>query len=386
MQRLFRNLNFYTLLFTCALLIASHTLTGENINRSDIKTASSKDFDIGATDQKSIRIAIALTNRASEICRKYFTDFPESFPQKITLLLDSENTSQGRSFEIANEAGGFVNLRVFWNESLDLETTCLAVMDALLQRYLHYQKGTTDTTYRLAWPVEALSAELYLKLRPAQIEHYRSVISLNSTLSVDEFLTNSTSNVSNLPSAYLFLKALNNEEFNRRQIAFILSRALNARPVKDGLLKYIPELDLTDTNPLEIWWQTAQKSFAKTSNQSLQPIEASKQWLDAIVDFSTIKNEKGDSMKIKNFRDLWRLRSAPAVRDSVIARRDSLIAGLLYVNPIYHNNAQSLGLIFEAIIEEKREYEFTKHLINYLNDRDAANNLQRLTQKTLAQP
>jgi hypothetical protein len=56
------------------------------------------------------------------------------------------------------------------------------------------------------------------------------------------------------------------------------------------------------------------------------------------------------------------------------------------VNPIYHNNAQSLGLIFEAIIEEKREYEFTKHLINYLNDRDAANNLQRLTQKTLAQP
>jgi hypothetical protein len=91
-------------------------------------------------------------------------------------------------------------------------------------------------------------------------------------------------------------------------------------------------------------------------------------------------------MKIKNLRDLWRLRSAPAVRDSVIARRDSLIAGLLYVNPIYHNNAQSLGLIFEAIIEEKREYEFTKHLINYLNDRDAANNLQRLTQKTLAQP
>lgn len=386
MRRLFIKIKFCIVPLACLMLIATHTRADENIKRGDMKIASSQDFDIGATDQKSLRTALSLTNIASEICRKYFPDFPAAFPQKITLLLDTEKIPQEQSYEITKEGGGFINLRLFWNESLDLETTCLAIMDALLQRYLYYQNGTTDTSYRRAWPVEALSVEFYLKLRPAKIEHYRRIITSKSTPLVDEFLINQTTQVSNMPAACLFLKTLTNENFNRRQIAFILSRALYGRSVKDGLLKYIPALDFNKTEPLENWWQSAQRSFANKKSQSLRSIDATREWLDAIIDFSTIKNKKGDSMKIKNLRDLWDMRSNPAVLDSVTRRRDSLIAGLLYINPVYHNNAQSLGLIFEAIIDNQREYIFTKHLINYLNDRDVASNLQRLTQRTLANP
>lgn len=380
---LLKRRNFYTFGLVCFLFYATHSLHGQNVNSSEIKTASSKDFEIGATNQKSLRVAISLTNLASDICRKYFPDFPDTFPQKITLLLDTQNTSSARSFDIKKEGGGFVRLRIYWNESLDLETTCLAVIDALIQRYLHYRSGIIDTNPRKAWPIEALSAELYLKLRPAKIEYYRSTIESKAAPNVDKFLANQDTNKENLPFAYIFLKALGNEDFNRQQIAFIITRAIYGKPLKNGLLKFIPKLDFNSAKPLENWWQLAQKSFVDTNRQSLQSIEASKQWLDEIINFDTIKNEKEESVQIKNLRDLWNLRSLPAVYDLVVERHDALIEGLLYVNPVYHNNARSLGLIFEAIIEKKREYEFTKYLVNYLNDRDTANNLLQLTQKTL---
>ena len=117
---------------------------------------------------------------------------------------------------------------------------------------------------------------------------------------------------------------------------------------------------------LEPWWQ---EQFIAELSVRLEPFEGlttSRDWLAALSDVSGI--EGLEAVGDLSLRDLWSLREDAALRAALTARVEIIRLGLSRVNPAYFNSAQSLGALYETVLEGERSFEFVAALTRFLGD------------------
>ena len=73
------------------------------------------------------------------------------------------------------------------------------------------------------------------------------------------------------------------------------------------------------------------------------------------------------------------------MREILTARRDLIGLRMARVNPVYYNTAHSLALLYDAVLEGRRNHEFIFALTKFLSDLEDMKRLHRLTMQILDQ-
>jgi hypothetical protein len=348
-----------------------------------IKTQTNAYFEIVGTDNKSVQTIGQLSRASLEVCGKYLKGIPANLPQRVTILLDSKFKPEGKPYVLTLEAGGFVTLRLAWNESFSLEAACHAMTEALLLRYVYYHHGKSAPSQMRAWVATGLGQKLFLKFRPAQLEYYQKRLPELKSQSVQLIIEATGGEPCEGVAAYWFFKALESSGLKRRAIADAVEAAL----VGQSIAKTLPLMpDLPIPEALEDWWQTSIDNFTGQTRGAVDTMEASRRWLEALSKVQGITGEGEGASPVRDLRELSIREIDADLKTIIAARRNLLLGGMLRVNPIYYNAAQSLGKLYEQILAEEKGYRMTATLIDYLNDLSGAERMQALVDKALSEP
>ena len=221
---------------------------------------------------------------------------------------------------------------------------------------------------------------LFLRLRPALLESYYQDISQLDSSTVKEVLSASRVNGCDSIAAFSLVKAVDFLISNQKKTALILESALIGNFNEKELL---PCGDNDAGGANTEWWKAGVVSLSERCQGAVDSMEASRLWMEGMADMRQFAKASGKENP-SNLRELGKYGTNEPLREMVAERRSAVLGGLLRVNPLYFNAAQSLGRFYEQIIYGDPGFHRTRTLIDYLNDLNAAIRMQMLAEEAIS--
>jgi hypothetical protein len=335
-------------------------------------------FEVVGYGYRPVAFVLDLGAFIADRCASAF-ELPPAYPQRILVsLLPPDVFGAGGSWRLRLEQGGFVSLDLHWDASLEMESLCRGLTAALLARQAIFLHGPGGTAALREWTVSATSTDAYLSLRPAM----RSA--LLEALAAGQGTPPALKEVLGGPAAsrglsgtgragYWFAGALRASGWSAAEINALLRAGLAGR---DAYPLFAARMKARDeTFEPEIWWNESLARLRDAPTDGIEDLADSRRWIAEMARFEV---ETG------NLRLLWGERHNPELRDRVEARLELLLLRMTRVNPAYHNAAQSLGELFETVLEAEAPHRFTRALARFLGDFEDARRLEEDVEKALA--
>jgi hypothetical protein len=126
---------------------------------------------------------------------------------------------------------------------------------------------------------------------------------------------------------------------------------------------------------LEDWWVAKMQEMLSREYEMVESMETTRLWLEALADFSQPIKIGEEEVEL-NLRSLWKYRDSEAVRELIGARYEILRLRLARANPAYYNPVQSLGTLYEILLQEDSAFRYIHALTIYLSDWEDAKDMQ----------
>lgn len=372
-------LRFIGMLLTAPLV----AFASPEVSLDSITLDSSPYFEVAGTDRVSVHLVGQLGRESARVCAAHMDLLPPSFPQKVTVLLSQNpaNNSTDHYSNLTIEEGGFVTLRILWNANTDLRAVCHAMTEALLLRAVYYRYGMSSVDNLSAWVIAGLGESLFLRLRPSLLEYFdQDILQLDSS-TVKEVLNASRSSGCDSIAAFSLVKAVDFLVSNHKKAAQILESALIGNFDEKELIAL--QGDNYEGVANAEWWKVGVVSLSERYQGAVDSMEASRLWMEGMADMSQFI-DASSKQSPGNLRELGKYGTNEHLREMVAERRTAVLGGLLRVNPLYFNAAQSLGRFYEQIIYGDPGFHRTRTLIDYLNDLNAAIRMQMLAEDAIS--
>lgn len=365
-----------SLLLTIQYVLHGEAAESQGAPNLELKSHEGPYFDIVSADHRSISYTSDLTSYIAEISERLFAEVPDSFPQKILISLRPEGFIPFETaYVIQTRSGGFVNLDVAWTDELELETYIRALSHAYLIRYAMYLENGRSVGQLPEWLLSALTGEVYLSLRPAQMTTYLQDLQTRQSKNVIEVLAEAAEfKEPDLGRwGYWLLSGLNEARPKGDLLARITQAALLGRDVKRNLNEYIQPLNF-NLPPIDLWgwWLTFIEAHREADVELFESLDSS---MLALFELSAFSMEQGGQSQTLLLEELWPVREQPEVRKTIEARLQLLRLRLALVNPAYHNSIVTLGTLFEVLLESEQESEYREALREFMNEFEGAKRL-----------
>lgn len=350
-----------------------------------VHTDRSAYFETVGMNRSSVYTVAEVGRACAKICDEFLMELPVSFPQRITVLLDESiaQSTSAKAYTLSIAEGGFVTLRIFWNEELTLDALCHAMMEAFLLRYVHYKYGRQATSGMRAWVIAGLGQKCLVRYRPAETESLAVNLPELDRKIVAGTLGLSASEPCDRIVAYLLFVSFLELKLKRDERRELLEFALTGGSIESELNKRRPVVLNSDE---ALWWEVGIESFVHKHKGAIDSMEVSRQWLEGLANMEAFSKDTANASSKPNLRELGVHAVDTAILTEIKARQGVLLAGMLRVNPLYYNAAQSLGRYYEQILYGDPGFRRTATLIDYLNDLNAAQRMQALVERALMTP
>ena len=359
----------------------------EDSNNQAFRSIRGPYFEVVGLDYASVSAVNQLAEKVAETCGQYMSKLEHSYPRRIMVALrPMHSTQEGADYIVRQGEAGFFRVDFRWGPQLEMETVCRGLTEAFVKRYAHSHYGPKAPQHIKYWPISALAAQTYLNLRPSQIASYIEELSGASlpdltaliALPYGEAIQQGTGR-----EGYWVLNCLRRDGRKIRDISRMMEMAIAGLDVTAKLELLIQPLSLdVAAITLQNWWDSQIAELFQRDHEVYESMEVSLTWIEQIADFDAYRS-KGHAFK--NLRDLWGLRHEAEMREILTARRDLIGLRMARVNPVYYNTAHSLALLYDAVLEGRRNHEFIFALTKFLSDLEDMKRLHRLTMQILDQ-
>lgn len=343
-------------------------------------------FEVVGTDNRSVSFVDTLGESVVELCASYLRVGSHEFPQRIFVALrPEEHVEFDGAYQISTGARGQVSLDFRWHGSLNLETVCRALTEAYIVRYANFNYGPGASERIRYWAMSALSSQSYLSLRPAQQGQYiqetrqAELFKVSSLLSLEWGI--GREGELSPRQGYWVLYALRQCGLLRSDIGVLLDRAVAGRDVSVALKEAIQSPDADQqTSTLDSCWQRLMVEYLSQDTEHYESLNGSRVWIAELANFDLYRASGGE---LNNLMGLWTQRDNQALRAILTARREIIALRLERVNPAYFNSAQSLGALYEIVLNSNRRFEFIRAVTTYLGDWEDTKRLHDMTDELL---
>ena len=349
-----------------------------------IRTTRNDYFEIAALDVRSLSYVNELSTFTAEIAGRYLSRKGMAFPQPILVTLRPQAYVKfSGDFHIRIGPRNAVELDIKWYKGLTLTSCCRALSEALLTQYTLFNYGSVGLSRLRAWPVTALTYEVYVSLRPATFSHLVNQVREHSAQELTTVLKLKNLNMLNLdiPYGYWALKALKAQAINRRIIRGLFQRALGGEDISDVL---IAELNTgrEELIDLDTWWNEILESLVSSDYEVVETMTDSRLWLSEMAQFPDTIEVDTEKYSL-NLRSIWEYRAYPPVRTLISARRDILGLRMERINPAYYNSAYSLSKVFDSLLNDDEPHKYLHSLTTFLSDWEDVKDMQKIIEDTI---
>ncbi|CAI8261410.1 MAG: Uncharacterised protein [Opitutia bacterium UBA7350] len=346
---------------------------------------SSAYFEIVGMDRKSVYIIGQIGQASVKVCNRYSNILPKSFPQRVTVILDTSlaNLPNQKSYQLTVKKGGFVELYIGWHEEIELNEICQAIMEALLIRAVYYRYGPSAVKDIPPWVVAGLSESLFIRFKPALMDAYALKLSDLSSKEVEAVFNATDKEMCDSIVALAVFAGIESIISNDEVFTQILDLSLKGVPIQERLISVFRASNPESADML--WWEQGVRSLCFRHRGAVDTMEASRLWLKELANMDAFVDRRSGAT-IRNLRELAQYGDDEQIREIIRGRRSKIMSGMLQVNPLYYNVAQSLGQFYEQILFEEPGFKRTTTLVNYLNDLNSAQLMQSLVVDALLDP
>ena len=346
-----------------------------------VLTTGNDYFEIAALDFRSLSYVNELSTFSAEIAARYLDRKGMAYPRPILVTLRPQAyVNFSGDYHIRIGLRNAVELDIKWHEGLTLKSCCHALCEALLKQYTLFNHGPERLSRLRAWPVAALSYEVYLGLRPATFSNLVNRAREQNSPRLETVFQLTYQGMSNLDISYGYwaLEAMKAQGINRRIIRDFFQGALSGEDIS-GL--FLAELN-TAVRPvipvdLETWWEEILETLINRDYEVVETMTDSRLWLAEFAQFPATIEFENDKYSL-NLRSIWKYRAYPAVRTLLSARRDILVLRMTRINPAYYNSAYSLLKVFNCLLNGEDFHKYLHSLTAYLSDWEDVKDMQEI--------
>lgn len=371
------------------LLLLGAWMLGQGVLRGApaLRSMGNERFEIVGLHLRSVTYVNELSLVVAAVAERYLDREGLAFPLPILVSLrPGEHVNFEGDYRIRIEARSAVQLDIRWEADMTLEMTCRAMADALLVQYSLYNHGQKAPEALRAWPVDALARETYYSLRPAESASLREGLRKAELPALATLLVSRRSSPGSVAGGYGYtlVEAMKMGGLERRIVRGLFQQAVAGLDVGEALTAAIqPTAPTVEPLPLAFWWGEQMAAMLGRDYEVVESMEVSRLWLAALAAFDEpVSLESGD-LKL-NLRSIRAHRNRPEVREWVEARYEILRLRIARINPAYYNSAQSLGVLFEALLEEAPPHEYLHALTRYLSDWEDTKAMQALVEEKIS--
>lgn len=340
----------------------------------EVRSLSNAQFETVGLDFRSVSYLDELSLFIVQIAERHLEGESLDFPLPILVSLrPEEHVDFEGNYRIRIAERGAVHLDIRWEASLSLEQTCRALVEALVVQYAVFNLGPDSLSQIRAWPVEALSTEVYLALRPAMFVELLAdtQVDQNSSLTVvsEEMLSGAKRDSS---AGYWLMQVINAQSTSQSIDRDIFRAAVAGADVEGALVSAFLPNELTTGQD---WWAGEMKSLLGRDYEALESMQISRAWIEPLTRFDQVIELETGEVQL-NLRSLWTHREDPLVRSLIQARYEILRLRISRVNPAYFNTARSLGLLYESLLKESAYHTYVHTLAVFLSDWEDTKDMQ----------
>ena len=353
--------------------------------QSGLRTLRNPHFEMVGLDLRSVNFVNELSIIAIQMSERYLDRAGLAYPTPILVNLRPEEHFEFEGdYRISLGARGSVQLDLRWEDSLTLERTCYLLTEALLVQYAIYNHGPGSEAEVPLWPISALSSEIYFRLRPSVFVDRVALAQEAALPSPAEILAAHPEAPDGATYGFWLLQALKARVADRSAIRGLFQLSLTGTDITEALTSVVQSQVPTDESiTLDAWWGSQMEVLLDREYEMVESMETTKGWLQALADFSQpFELEEGDTEL--NLRNLWKHRESPVVRKLIEARYEILKLRLVRANPAYYNAAQSLGALYEILLQEESAHRYVFALTIYLSDWEDAKRMQEKVESVLS--
>ncbi len=346
-----------------------------------LRIASNEYFEVVGLDLRSVSYVNELSRFTVEIAERYLDREGLAFPTPILISLrpDEHADFEGDSRLRLAERGS-VQLDVRWEDSMTLERSCQVICEALLVQYAVYNYGFEAVSRLRAWPVSALSHDVYFSLRPSNLIELLNRSRENEVPLLTAVLESSQADMGAAGAGsafgYWLLQAMKGSSLPRITVRRLFQQAVAGIDVEEALASAVqapePTAELVSG---QTWWQGQMDALLGQEYEVIESMDISHGWLVNLARFDTPLMLESEAVTL-NLRSLWMHRAQPEVREMVQARYEILRLRMARINPAYYNSARSLGVLYEGILKDASSHKYLHSLVIYLSDWEDAKDLQ----------
>lgn len=374
---------FYRILIFCSigLLSICHQSSGE-----DLAVAEGLHFDIVGLDRPSVYFVDTLTEHILLMAERYLGPQPESFPQRILVVLQKgETLTDHENYQLTIEPGGFVRVDFNWNKNLKYPELCRGLVDAYLARLAILYHGYDAPAEVKAWIVSALALKSYISLRPSVYQAWCESFLKTSAFPIPSFEETAFEKRGTAPGieAFFFMTALRSTGFSTDALQGLCRSAVKGVNIEAGLNELISDSEQNKgLSKIDLWWEEVISDLGSQSSDHYDSLKTSEEW---IRELSKVVDLMDSNIELKSLKGLWSFRNNEFLRFSLQVRLGRIAGRIERVNPVYLNAAQSLGVLYEEVLMGQQRHLFNDALIRFLGDMGDATRLHGAIDSALSE-
>lgn len=347
--------------------------------QNNLQSAGNPQFEIVGLHGRSVNYVDDLSRQVVMVAERYLNRRNLQFPQRILISLKpAEYVDFEGDYTVRIKERGFVNLDLRWEASLSLLTTCRAISEALLVRHSILIYGRVGADFLPKWPATSIGTKAYLSLRPAQASQLADWLDAEATPRIEDLLRRNWAERMEDFNGYALLAAMEQSGIERKKVRSLMARSISGENISEALAPLI-QPDDSDAESLQVngWWRAAFSSLLIPAAESMETMEDSRAWIEALSDFSNTE------YKAFNLSQLWDERENKGLRQLIEARYEILRLRIIRVNPAYFNAARSLGALFETYLSGEKRHQYVHQLTGFLGDFEDSKELEEAVVEAL---
>ena len=355
----------------------------------DLRSMGNDHFDVVGLHLRSVSYVNELSAYTVRIAERYLPTKGLAFPSNILISLRPEaNVDFEGDYRIRIAERGSVQLDILWEDSMTLERICYVISEALLVQYSVFNHGIEAANQLRSWTISALANDVYLTLRPAKFVDLMKTAQEAEVSELNGILEPSRSGAA-VPSAwgYWLMQTMKLGKLERTVLRGLFQQAIAGIDIEEALAAAIwasqPTAELL---PVQTWWEHQLGFIFGQEYEIVETMEVSREWLAKLGRFDTQLNLESQEAKVElklDLRAIWMYRAKSEVRELIRARYEILRLRMARINPAYYNTAQSMGVLFESILNDELAYKYLHSLTVYLSDWVDAQEMQESLENIL---
>ena len=350
----------------------------------NLRSASSEHFEVVGLDLRSVSYVNELSLYTVQIAERYLKREGLAYPIPILISLrPDEHVDFEGDYRITLAERGSVQLDIRWEDSMTLERSCQLICEALIVQYAVYNHGFDAASRLRAWPVAALSRAVYSSLRPATFIELLNRTRESELPLLSTVLEPLQSDPVDAAFGYWLLQVMNSGRIERSTVSSLFQQAVAGLDIEEALTMAVQSQEPTaELVTGEAWWMGQMAALLGREYEVIETMDISNAWLAALARFDTPLTLESEE-PVPNLRSLWQHRARPEVQELVQARYEILRLRMLRINPAYYNPARSLGVLYEAILNDVASYKYLHSLTIYLSDWEDAKDMHEKIEEVL---